>query len=87
MEAEVRQLKREQDYASSRKHFDRASEIQARHDARNKDLQDATERWRRERGSASTEVRTEHIAQVVSKLTGVPVNELTTEERQRLVMM
>src|SRR5918996_315914 len=52
MEAEVRQLKREQDYASSRKHFDRASEIQARHDARNKDLQDATERWRRERGSA-----------------------------------
>ncbi len=87
MEAEVRQLKREQDYASSRKHFDRASEIQARHDARNKDLQDATERWRRERGSASTEVRTEHIAQVVSKLTGVPVNELTTEERQRLVKM
>ncbi|MBS3652096.1 ATP-dependent Clp protease ATP-binding subunit [Pseudaminobacter sp. 19-2017] len=87
MEAEVRQLKREQDYASSRKHFDRASEIRARHDARNKDLQDATERWRRERGSASTEVRTEHIAQVVSKLTGVPVNELTTEERQRLVKM
>ncbi|WP_181708273.1 ATP-dependent Clp protease ATP-binding subunit [Chthonobacter rhizosphaerae] len=87
IEAEVRQLKREQDYASSRKHFDRASEIQARHDARNKDLQDATERWRRERGSASTEVRTEHIAQVVSKLTGVPVTELTTEERQRLVKM
>ncbi|UVF22549.1 AAA family ATPase (plasmid) [Microvirga terrae] len=87
MEAEVRQLKREQDYASSRKHFDRASDIQARHDARSKELQDATERWRRERGSASTEVRTEDIAQVVSKLTGVPVNELTTEERQRLVKM
>ncbi|WP_414474445.1 AAA family ATPase [Microvirga sp. M2] len=87
LEAEVRQLKREQDYAASRKQFDRASELQAQHDARNKELQDATERWRRERGSASTEVRTEHIAQVVSKLTGVPVNELTTEERQRLVNM
>jgi ATP-dependent Clp protease ATP-binding subunit ClpC len=87
LEAEVRQLKREQDYAASRKQFDRAKEIQARHDARNKELQNATERWRRERGSASTEVRSEHIAQVVSKLTGVPVNELTTEERQRLVNM
>jgi ATP-dependent Clp protease ATP-binding subunit ClpC len=87
LEAEVRQLKREQDYAASRKQFDRASEIQVQHDARNKDLQEATERWRRGRGSASTEVRTEHIAQVVSKLTGVPVNELTTEERQRLVNM
>ncbi|NBJ13462.1 ATP-dependent Clp protease ATP-binding subunit [Microvirga arsenatis] len=87
LEAEVRQLKREQDYAASRKQFDRASQIQAEHDARNKELQEATERWRRERGSASAEVRTEHIAQVVSKLTGVPVNELTTEERQRLVRM
>jgi ATP-dependent Clp protease ATP-binding subunit ClpC len=87
LEAEVRQLRREQDYASSRRQFDRASEIQSRHDARNKDLQGATERWRRERGSASMEVRTEHIAQVVSKLTGVPVNELTSEERQRLVKM
>ncbi|MBA1159304.1 ATP-dependent Clp protease ATP-binding subunit [Microvirga mediterraneensis] len=87
LEAEVRQLKREQDYAASRKQFDRASQIQAEHDARNKELQEATERWRRERGSASAEVTTEHIAQVVSKLTGVPVNELTTEERQRLVKM
>ncbi|MBZ6077561.1 ATP-dependent Clp protease ATP-binding subunit [Microvirga puerhi] len=87
LEAEVRQLKREQDYAASRKQFDRASEIQAQHDARNKELQDATERWRRERGSASAEVRTEQIAQVVSKLTGIPVNELNTEERQRLVEM
>ncbi len=87
LEAEVRQLKREQDYAASRKQFDRAKELQAQHDAKNKELQEATERWRRERGSASAEVRTEHIAQVVSKLTGVPVNELTTEERQRLVNM
>jgi ATP-dependent Clp protease ATP-binding subunit ClpC len=87
LEAEVRQLKREQDYAASRKQFDRAQEIQAQHDARNKELQDATERWRRERGSGSAEVRSEQIAQVVSKLTGVPVNELTTEERQRLVKM
>ncbi len=87
LEAEVRQLKREQDYAASRKQFDRAQELQTQHDARGQELQDATERWRRERGSASTEVRTEHIAQVVSKLTGVPVNELTTEERQRLVNM
>ncbi len=87
LESEVRQLKREQDYAASRKQFDRASQIQAEHDGRNKELQEATERWRRERGSASAEVTTEHIAQVVSKLTGVPVNELTTEERQRLVKM
>ena len=32
-------------------------------------------------------MRTEHIAQVVSKLTGIPVTELTTEERERLTKM
>ena len=87
LESEVRQLKREQDYAASRKQFDRGKDLQAQHDAKNKELQDATENWRRARGSGSAEVRTEHIAQVVSKLTGVPVSELTTEERERLVKM
>jgi ATP-dependent Clp protease ATP-binding subunit ClpC len=87
LEAEVRQLKREHDYAASRKQFDRASDLEKQHEEREKALNEATERWRRERGSASAEVRTEHVAQVVSKLTGVPVNELTTEERQRLVKM
>jgi len=87
LEAEARQLTREQDYAASRKQFDRASELKKQHEEREKALNAATERWRRERGSASAEVRTEHIAQVVSKLTGVPVNELTTEERERLVKM
>ena len=87
LESEVRQLKREQDYAASRKQFDRGKDLQAEHDAKNKELQDATESWRRARGSGSAEVRTEHIAQVVSKLTGVPVTELTAEERERLVKM
>ncbi|MFC0387142.1 ATP-dependent Clp protease ATP-binding subunit [Muricoccus vinaceus] len=87
LEAQVRQLKREGDYASSRKQFDRAKDIQGRHDARAKELEEATERWRRERGSGTAEVRAEHVAQVVSKLTGIPVTELTTEERQRLTKM
>jgi ATP-dependent Clp protease ATP-binding subunit ClpC len=87
IEAEVRQLKREQDYAASRKQTERAAEIQKQHDERNQALTEATERWRRDRGSATAEVRTEHIAEVVSKLTGVPVTELTTEERARLVEM
>ncbi|MDI3307867.1 MAG: AAA family ATPase [Acetobacteraceae bacterium] len=87
LEAEVRQLKREQDYATSRKQFDRAKELQARHDAKAKALEEATEHWRRERGSGTAEVRAEHVAQVVSKLTGIPVTELTTEERERLTKL
>src|SRR3954452_7115434 len=87
LDAEVRQLKREMDYASSRKNFERSKDLQAQHEARNKELETAQERWRRDRGSASAEVRVAHIADVVSKLTGIPVTELTTEERERLTRM
>ena len=43
LDAEVRQLKREQDYASSRKQFNRAKEIQTQHEARSRDLEKADE--------------------------------------------
>ena len=87
LEGETRQLKREHDYAASRKQTERAADLQAQHDAKSKELEQATERWRRSRGTGSAEVRAEHIAQVVSKLTGIPVTELTTEERQRLTKL
>ena len=41
--------------------------------------------WKRDRASASAEVRADHVAQIVSKLTGVPVTELTSEEREKLL--
>ena len=87
LEAEVRQLKREQDYATSRKQFERSAEHEKRHAERSKALEHAQEKWRHERGSASAEVRVEHVAQIVSKLTGIPVTELTTEEREKLTKL
>jgi ATP-dependent Clp protease ATP-binding subunit ClpC len=41
--------------------------------------------WKRDRASASAEVRADHVPQIVSKLTGVPVTELTSEEREKLL--
>ncbi len=87
LEAEIEQLKREQDYATSRKQFDRASELKAQLEEKEKLLEEAKEKWKREKASASTEVRAEHVAYVVSRLTGIPVNELTMEERERLAKM
>jgi ATP-dependent Clp protease ATP-binding subunit ClpC len=87
LEAEVRQLKREQDYATARKQFDRAAGHERRHSERSKALEQATEQWKQQRGSGSAEVRVEHVAQIVSKLTGIPVTELTTEERERLTKL
>ena len=87
LEAEVHQIKREQDYAASRKNFAKASELKEQLGAKEKELGALTETWKRDRATGMAEVRAEHVAQVVSKLTGIPVTELTVEERERLVKM
>jgi ATP-dependent Clp protease ATP-binding subunit ClpC len=87
LEAEVRQLKRELDSARARKQEDRIKELQGQCEQKNRALEEANERWRRTVGTGAAEVRVEHIAQIVSKLTGVPVSELTVEERERLTKL
>jgi ATP-dependent Clp protease ATP-binding subunit ClpC len=87
MEAGVKQLTRERDYATSRKQYDKAKEIETRIAGRNQELVDATDAWKRKVGSGSVEVKVEHVAEIVSKLTGIPVTELTSEERERLLKM
>ncbi len=43
--------------------------------------------WRRKKASALPEVSVDEIAKVISKLTGVPVTQLTSEEKERLLKL
>jgi len=87
LEAEIAQLKREQDYASSRKRFDEAKGFEERIKDKQARLDEQTEAWQRKTGSETLEVTVASIAEVVSRLTGIPVTDLTQEERQKLVQM
>ncbi|EJN25987.1 ATPase with chaperone activity, ATP-binding subunit [Pseudomonas sp. GM78] len=87
LEAEITQLKREQDYASSRKRFDESKGFEERIGQKQAQLGEETEAWERKTGSETLEVTLESIAEVLSRLTGIPVTELTQEERQKLMNM
>ncbi|MHA7680329.1 ATP-dependent Clp protease ATP-binding subunit [Cupriavidus sp. PET2-C1] len=87
LEAEAAQLKREQDYASSRKRFDEAKRFEERIGEKQKQLDEAMEAWQRKTGSETLEVTVATVAEVVSRLTGIPVAELTQAERQKLLAM
>ena len=87
LEAEIQALKREQDYATSRKQFDRAKEIEALIAEKEKALAQATEEWKKGVASGTSEVRAEHVAEIVSSLTGIPVADLTAEEREKLLRL
>ncbi len=85
LESELHQLRREQDYVAARKQYDQAAELGKRIEAKEAELKKLVEDWERERASGSAEVKAEHVAQIVSRLTGIPVNELTVEEREKLL--
>lgn len=87
IEAELQHLLRERDYVANRKQYDKASELTKVIEEKESELKKLTEEWEAEKGSGSTEVKPEHIAYVVSQLTGIPVNELTTEEKDKLLRM
>lgn len=87
LEAEVQQITREQDYAAARKQFDRASSLKNELEAKQTELDKLLENWKRDRSSATAEVQVDHVAQIVSKITGVPVTELTSEEREKLLAL
>jgi ATP-dependent Clp protease ATP-binding subunit ClpC len=82
LEEDLRRLARERDQATAAQDYDRAGELKEQIDSRQGDL----EGKRKERQRAP-EVTADDIAEVVSRATGIPVSQLSTEERERLMRL
>jgi ATP-dependent Clp protease ATP-binding subunit ClpC len=87
LEATIGTRRREMDYLSSRKRFDEAQALKEEIEELEGRLEAGTDEWKTEVGTGSTEVTAEDVAEIVSSLTGIPVAELTAEEREKLVGM
>ncbi len=82
VEDEIRHAERERDQAISAENYQRADELKGQVDERREQLGQ-----RREGRSRAPEVTAEDIAEVVSRRTGIPVSQLTEEERERLLRL
>jgi ATP-dependent Clp protease ATP-binding subunit ClpC len=80
LEEDLRRLARERDQATTAEDYDRAGQLTDQMESRRGDLDE-----RQKRRQRAPEVTAEDIAVVVSRATGIPVSQLTTEERQRLL--
>jgi len=87
LETKIQSLKREQEYAESRKQYDKAKKLEEQIQKLEKELQRKTENWKKEIASEVSEVKAKHVAEIVSSLTGIPVTELTTDEKERLLKL
>jgi ATP-dependent Clp protease ATP-binding subunit ClpC len=82
LEDEIRYLNREKDQAISAEDFGRAQELKNRIGELRDELKTARDGRR-----PAAEVTAEDIAEVVSRATGIPVSQLTEEERERLLRL
>ena len=82
LEEDLKRLARERDQATSAEDYDRAGELRDRIDSQRGELDE-----RRKGRTRAAEVTAEDIAEIVSRATGIPVSQLTTEERERLMRL
>ncbi len=82
LEDEIKRLKREKDQAIAAEDFGRAQDLKGQ-------IQESQDRLGAFKGGrqAVAEVTAEDIAEVVSRATGIPVSQLTQEERERLLKL
>jgi ATP-dependent Clp protease ATP-binding subunit ClpC len=80
LEEDLRRLARERDQATTAEDYDRAGRLKDQIESRRGELDD-----RQKRRQRAAEVTAEDIAVVVSRATGIPISQLTIEERQRLL--
>jgi ATP-dependent Clp protease ATP-binding subunit ClpC len=82
LEEDLRRLARERDQATSAEDYDRAGDLKEQIDSKR------AERDERGKGRQPVaEVTAEDIAEIVSRATGIPVSQLTSEERERLMKL
>jgi ATP-dependent Clp protease ATP-binding subunit ClpC len=82
LEEDLRRLARERDQATSAEDYDRAGELKEQIDSKRAEQED------RGKGRPPVaEVTAEDIAEIVSRATGIPVSQLTSEERERLMKL
>jgi ATP-dependent Clp protease ATP-binding subunit ClpC len=86
-DVDVEHLNREMEEAVANQDFEKAASLRDRADKLKKKKNDITRQWREKTRENGGVVDEEVIAEVVSKMTGIPLTRMTTEDTMRLMQM
>jgi len=87
IDEEVEKLNKEKEEAVANQDFEKAAALRDQADKLKKKKQTITHQWREKSRETDGVVDEEVIAEVVSKITGVPLTRMTTEDSMRLMKM
>ena len=85
LDEEIQRAKREAESATNHKKLDEAKKFEAEVKKLTAKKEELTSQWKREKGVSTSVVSSSDVAQIVSNLTGVPITELTEEEKAKLL--
>ncbi len=86
LQKKIKVIVRQMDHAISEKEFERAIKLKDQELRERENLQVVKDRWK-VKNRMPAEVTREHVEEVISRWTGVPVSSLKEEEMQRLLRM
>src|SRR6476646_3201398 len=87
IDSEIEQLNQEKDAAVAEQDFEKAAHLRDQADKLKKKKETITREWREKSKEIDGVVDEEVIREVVSKMTGVPLKRIDTDETQRLLKM
>jgi len=87
IDEEVERLNKEKEEAVANQDFEKAAALRDQADKLKKKKQNLTRDWREKSRETDGMVDEEVIAEVVSKMTGIPLTRMTTEDSMRLMEM
>ena len=87
IDEEVDRLNKEKEEAVANQDFEKAAALRDQADKLKKKKQQMTNEWRDKSREADGVVDEEVVAEVVSKMTGIPLTRMSTEDSQRLMQM
>ena len=87
IDVDVERLNKEKEEAVANQDFEKAAALRDQADKLKKKKQSMTRDWRDKSREADGVVDDEVVAEVVSKMTGIPLTRMTTEDSKRLMAM
>lgn len=85
LEDEIAQAKRELESATNHKKSEDVKKLTVEVEKLTKQKDELTGKWKRDKGVSTSVVEEGDVAQIISNLTGIPVAELTAEEKAKLL--
>ena len=87
IEQQIEKLNKEKDEAVQNQDFERAASLRDKSEKLKKQMEHIQKEWRESMQEADGIVDDETVAEVVSKMTGVPLTRLESQEAERLLQM